>query len=181
MIAISLGVALLAMWIQADAAGARRTGGVLIGSVIMLAVGTSLSSFCASQAEAYTLQCAALGASSVLRCVDVPGVRVSTHVYAWALGGCAVTLVATGVLLALRLEVTDAVLRHALKRGSLMSLAHATVLTNSAAGKIGERRVKHALIVTWRSQWRLDSPTLGRCLFGGLLVFAATRSQHGAT
>jgi hypothetical protein len=135
MIAISLGVALLAMWIQADAAGARRTGGVLFGSVLMLAVGTSLSSFCASQAEAYTLQCAALGASSVLRCVDVPGVRVSTHVYAWALGGCAVTLVATGVLLALRLEVTDAVLRHALKRGSLMSLAHATVLTSSAAGK----------------------------------------------
>ena len=131
MIAVSLGLALLAIAMLVSGAGSKRAGPVLAGVTFILVDGTALSSFCASQAEAVMLQCGFTPPRTQLQCSNAAGVRASTLVYAWALACCAVPVAAVAAMLALRLEVTDAVLRHTLAvrgGGQLTSLARATVL-----------------------------------------------------
>ena len=130
MVAVSLGLAITAIAMLASGAASRRAGPVLAGVTLILVDGTALSSFCASQAEAVMLQCGFIPPRTQLPCSNASAVRASTLVYAWALACCAVPLAAVAAMLALRLEVTDAVLLHALaaRGGQLTSLARATVL-----------------------------------------------------
>ena len=130
MVAVSLGLAITAIAMLASGAASRRAGPVLAGVTLILVDGTALSSFCASQAEAVMTQCGFIPPRTQLPCSNASAVRASTLVYAWALACCAVPLAAVAAMLALRLEVTDAVLRHALaaRGGQLTSLARATVL-----------------------------------------------------
>jgi hypothetical protein len=130
MIAVSLGLALLAIGMLVSGAASKRAGPVLAGVALILVDGSALSSFCASQAEAVMLQCGFTPPRTLLQCSNAAGVRASTLVYAWALACCAVPLAGVAAMLALRLEVTDAVLRHtlAVRGGQLTSLARATVL-----------------------------------------------------